>query len=74
MDAEDGKVESALALAAAAGRSGGSRRPPDPKLRRSNLNRIGQVLRAEDNPIMRVPVPEHLLALLKSTADESGGQ
>jgi hypothetical protein len=72
MDEEDAMVEGAVALASAAGGSGGGRRPPDPKLRRSSMVRIGQGLRAMYDPIMREPVPAHLLALLNATGDEKG--
>jgi hypothetical protein len=70
MDAEDAKVEGALALASTAGGSGGGRRPPDPKLKRSSMIRIGQGLRTMYDPSMHEPLPEHLLALLRSPSDE----
>jgi hypothetical protein len=74
MEAEEATVEGARALASAAGGSGGGRQPPDPKLKRSSMNRIGQVLRTVYDPIMREPVPAHLLALLKATGDAKGSR
>jgi hypothetical protein len=73
MDAEDAKVEGAPALASVPGGNGGGRRPPDPKLKRSGMTRMGQGLRTMYDPFMREPIPEHLLALLNSAGARWSG-
>jgi Anti-sigma factor NepR len=71
MGEEATEVQGALALASAPSGTGGSgRRPPDPKLKRSTMIRLGQVLRSEYASVIQEPIPEALLALLSMESDE----
>ncbi|QRM34952.1 hypothetical protein JO965_42595 (plasmid) [Microvirga sp. VF16] len=65
------ETQGALALASAPGGTGGGRRPPDPKLKRSTMTRLGQVLRSEYASVIKEPVPDALLALLQPGQDPS---
>jgi hypothetical protein len=70
MDKHAGEAQGALALASApSGTGSGGHEPPDPKLKRSTMTRLGQVLRNEYAPLMQEPIPEALLALLNPGAD-----
>jgi len=66
MREDETRVEGALALAAGGGGRGGM--PPDHKLDRSKLNRIGAGLRAMYGDTIREPIPGHLLAQLSQDA------
>jgi hypothetical protein len=59
MGEEAKEVQGALALASApSGSGGGDRRPSDPKLKRSTMIRLGQVLRTEYASVIQGPIQE----------------
>lgn len=70
MGEEAPEVQGTLALASApSGTGGGGRRPPDPRLKRSTMTRLGQVLRSEYASVIQEPIPGSLLALLNIKGD-----
>lgn len=64
MDEVAAELQGPVALASAPGGTGGHR-PLDPRLKRTALDRLGQVLRNDYVSVVQEPVPEALLALLK---------